>query len=204
MAPLVTDRAFRRGVIDSVSVDAGQFLASGAAIFDLAPVRKVRFLDVGEQLAALVQSPLLRHVRELDLSGNTLGDQGPMLLARSPYLGRLDALDLGFTDLGDAGLKALADSPALGGLRSLRLNDNPGLGAAGIRAVAESAHLGELADLDLSGNGLTDAVLRPLLDGCPAAGSAGWPFRGTGSGTMGRRPCAGAGVHPDGRAGRDD
>jgi uncharacterized protein (TIGR02996 family) len=167
LAPLVTQWAFRRGVIDSVSVDAAQFLASGAAIFDLAPVRKVRFLDVGEQLAALVQSPLLRHVRELDLSNNTLGDQGPMVLARSPYLGRLDALDLGFTDLGDAGLKYLADSPALGGLRSLRLNDNPGLGPAGVRAVAESAHQGELADLDLSGNGLSDAVLRPLLDGPP-------------------------------------
>ena len=168
VAPLVTGWAFRRGVIDSVSVTADQFLAHGATVFDLAPVRKVRFLDVGEHLAAVVQSPLLRHVRELDLSGNALGDRGPTLLARSPHLGRVAALDLGFTDLGAAGLTALADSPALGGLRSLRLNDNPNLDARSIRALAESPHLAELVDLDLSGNGLSGADLRPLFDGPPA------------------------------------
>ena len=77
LAPLVTDWAFRRGVIDGVSVSPEQFLANGAALFDLAPIRKVRFLDVGDRLRELVRSPLLRHVRELDLSNNVLGDERP-------------------------------------------------------------------------------------------------------------------------------
>jgi uncharacterized protein (TIGR02996 family) len=167
LAPLVTGWAFHRGIIDSVSVTAAQFLGSGETIFAVAPVRKVRFLDVGEHLARLVESSLLRHVGELDLSANNLGDRGPMLLARSPHVGRLDALDLGFNDIGSPGLRALADSPGLGGLRSLRVNDNPGIEASGIRAVAESPYLAALADLDLSGNGLSAGALLPLLEGWP-------------------------------------
>jgi uncharacterized protein (TIGR02996 family) len=165
LALLVTGWAFHRGVIDSVSVDPAQFLSSGADLFDLAPIRKVRLLKVGVQLRALMQSPTLRRVRELDLSSTVLGDLGSTHLARSPHLERLAALDLGFTDLGDGGLKILADSPALDGLRSLRLNDDPVLGPVGIRALADSAHLSELIDLDLSGCGLSDAVLRPLFEG---------------------------------------
>ncbi|HEX3152452.1 MAG TPA: TIGR02996 domain-containing protein [Gemmataceae bacterium] len=164
LRPLVTECAFHRGVIDSVSVDAHQFLTNGPAIFERAPVRKVRFLEVGAQFRAVTHSPLLRFVRELDLSANAIGDEGPMLLARSPHLTRLDALDLGFTDLGDNGLKALADSPAFSGLRTLRLNDNPGVGVIGIRALGESEHLTALTDLDLSGNGLSDTDLQPLFE----------------------------------------
>ena len=164
LRPLVTECAFHRGVVDSVSVDATQFLANGPAIFDLAPIRKVRFLEVGEQFKSVTQSPVLRFIRELDLSANSIGDEGPMLLARSPHLARLDALDLGFTDLGDNGLKILADSPAFSELRVLRLNDNPGIGVIGIRALADSIHLTALTDLELSGNGLASTVIQPLLD----------------------------------------
>jgi uncharacterized protein (TIGR02996 family) len=167
LTPLVSDWAFRRGVIDAVSVDAGQFLAAGATIFDLAPVRRVRFLNVGDRLTGLVQSPLLELVRELDLSGNALGNGGPNLLARSRHLVRLDALDLGFTELGDKGLQKLAGSPVFGGLRSLHINGNENgrIGVPGMRALAESPHLTELAHLDLSGNELSDAALRPLFEG---------------------------------------
>src|SRR5919197_5632758 len=167
LAPLVADWAFRRGVIDAVSVDAGQFLAAGAAIFDLAPVRRVRFLNLGDRLTKLVQSPLLELVRELDLSGNALGNGGPNLLARSRHLVRLDALDLGFTELGDKGLQKLAGSPVFAGLRSLHINGNENgrMGVPGMRALAESPHLTELTHLDLSGNEMSDAAIRPLFEG---------------------------------------
>ena len=165
LAPFVADSEFRRGVIDSVSVDVRQFLASGSAIFDLAPVRKVRFLNVGEQMAKLVQSPLLRLVRELDLSGNEIGNRGPNLLARSPHLVRLDALNLGFTELGDKGLQALAGSPVFSPLRFLQISGNGRLGVPGLRALAESPHLAELIELDVSGNALSDVALRPIFDG---------------------------------------
>jgi uncharacterized protein (TIGR02996 family) len=171
LAPLVTGWEFRRGVIDSVSVDPAQLLDSGEAIFALAPVRKVRFVAVGDRLAKLVQSPLLRHVRELDLCGNDVGNRGPILLARSKHLARLDALDLSFTDLGDKGLQALADSPVFGTLRSLQIggngqvSGNSRLGLPGLRALANSPHLTGLIRLDVSNNNLSDAALRALLDG---------------------------------------
>jgi uncharacterized protein (TIGR02996 family) len=168
LAPLVSDWVFRRGVIDAVSVDATQFLAVGAAVFDLAPVRRVRFLNVGDRLARLVQSPLLELVRELDLSGNEeLGNGAPNLLARSRHLVRLEALDLGFTGLGDKGLQRLADSPVFANLRSLRINGNEDarIGVPGMRALAESGHLTELGHLDVGGNNLSAAAIQPLFDG---------------------------------------
>jgi uncharacterized protein (TIGR02996 family) len=164
----VTACEFRRGVIDRVSVDTNRFLKSGAAIFELAPVRKVRFVNVGDRLAKLVQSPFLELVRELDLSGEELGNRGPSLLAKSRHLLRLDALDLGFTALGDKGLQVIAGSSVFGQLRSLLINHNGRLGVPGLRAVADSPFLTQLTDLDVSGNELSDVSLRTLLDGPPA------------------------------------
>lgn len=165
LAGLVSAWEFRRGLLDSVSVDTEQFLGTGRAIFAAAPVRKVRFVEVGRLLADLARSPLLGHVRELDLCGNALRGRGPYFLARSPHLGRLEALDLGFTELADAGLDTLAWSPVFAGLRTLRVNDNPRLGPAGLRAFAASPHLTDLTEFDVSGNDLPDAALRPLLTG---------------------------------------
>jgi len=165
LAPLVTGWEFRRGVIDSVSVDTNQFLAAGAAIFELAPVRKVRFFDVGGRLTKLVQSPLLSHIRELDLSGNDLGNRGPILLSKSKYLTRLDALDLSFNEFGDKGLEALANSPIFGKLESLQITDNGEFGVPGLRALANSQYLSELIRLDVSGNYLSDAAIRTVLQG---------------------------------------
>jgi uncharacterized protein (TIGR02996 family) len=169
LAPLVEAWVFHRGVIDSVSVDAGKFLRSGEAIFANAPVRKVRLLNVADHLGKLVQSPLLRLVRELDLSLNELGDRGPMLLGKSPHLGRLDTLNLGYTELGNPGLQAIANTPVFGSLRSLQLAGNSKIGGPGILALAESPHLPSLTEIDLTGNNLLDAALRPLFDGPPSA-----------------------------------
>jgi uncharacterized protein (TIGR02996 family) len=165
VADLVTDWEFRRGVLDSVSVNPGQFIRHGQAVFAAAPVRKVRFVEVGDQLPALVHVPLIGLIRELDLVGNDLGRRGPEWLDASPYLGHLEALDLGFTELTDRGLAVLSRSPTFGRLRSLHINDNPRLRPAGLRALAESPHLTDLVELDVSGNGLTDDALRPILAG---------------------------------------
>jgi uncharacterized protein (TIGR02996 family) len=165
MAPLVTGCEFRRGVIDSVSVDTNQFLDAGAAIFELAPVRKVRFFGVGDRLSKLVHSPLLRHVRELDLSGNELGNRGPIFLSKSKHLVRLDVLDLSFNEIGDNGLQSLADSPVFRTLRSLQITDNERFGVPGLRALADSPYLTELIRLDVSGNNLSDMAIRTLFDG---------------------------------------
>jgi uncharacterized protein (TIGR02996 family) len=165
LSPLVSGWEFRRGVIDSVSVGTSQFLTGGAAIFDLAPVRKVRFHDVGDRLQPLVQSPLLAHIRELDLCNNDLRNRGPILLGRSRHLVQLVALDLGVTALGDRGLEALAASPVFASLQTLHINDNDPLGVRGMRAIADSPNLAELNRLDVSGNSLSEAALRTLFEG---------------------------------------
>ena len=165
IAPHVTGWDFRRGLIDGVSLDTAQFLASGAALFDAAPIRRVRLLDIGDRMARVAQAPLLRHVRDLDLCANDLGDRGPTLLARSPHLGQLDTLGLGYTGLGDAGLRTLAESPAYLSLRVLQINDNPHIGTAGLEALGASPHLADLRAVDVSGNGLTGLALWPLIDG---------------------------------------
>jgi uncharacterized protein (TIGR02996 family) len=168
LVPFVVDSDFRHGVIDRVSVDTGRFLADGGEIFDLAPIRRVRFMNIGDRLVDLVQSPLLRQVRELDLTNNNLGNRIPILLARSSHLTQLEALDLGFTDLGDKGLQVLASSPVFASLRSLQINDNGHLGLPGMRAIADSPHLTSLKELDVSNNSLSAVALQPILDGPPA------------------------------------
>lgn len=167
--PFVDDWVFHRGVIDSVSVDAAKFLRSAEAIFATAPIRKVRLLNVGDHLVKLVQSPLLKLIRELDLTANVLGNRGPALLGKSPHLDRLETLNLAYTELGDRGLEAIANSPVFGSLRSLQLTGNNQIGVPGTHALAESPHLTALTEIDLSGNYLPDAALRPLFDGPQAS-----------------------------------
>jgi Leucine-rich repeat (LRR) protein len=130
-------------------------------------VRKVRFFGVGDRLTRLVQSPLLSHIRELDLSGNDLGNRGPILLSKSKHLVHLDALDLSFNEFSDKGLEALANSPVFGKLKSLQISGTGNLrfGVPGLRALADSQHLTELLRLDVSGNSLPDVAIRTLLDG---------------------------------------
>jgi hypothetical protein len=75
-------------------------------------------------LGAIVQNPLLSHVRTLNLEHNALGDHEARLLAGSPYARRLVYLSLGANRIGRAGIEAIAASPHLSGLRVLDLDDN--------------------------------------------------------------------------------
>jgi uncharacterized protein (TIGR02996 family) len=161
---LATGWEFHRGLIESILVDAATFVKRGADLFKLAPIRRVRFSDATECFPALMDTPLLAQVHEIDLSGAELGNGGPNVLARSPYLTSLEVLHLGFNALTDRGLEALAAIPALSQLKELHLNDNPQLGTPGIRALADSVHLRELRTLDISGNGLTGPALRLLIN----------------------------------------
>ena len=48
---------FRRGFVELVRVTAASFIKHGGRLFELAPVREVRFEQVGNQMPALVASP---------------------------------------------------------------------------------------------------------------------------------------------------
>jgi uncharacterized protein (TIGR02996 family) len=156
---------FRRGVLDSVTVVADDFLSYGDELFRLAPaVRRVRLTDAAGLMPKLIHCPTLARVRELDLFGNDLGNDGVSLLVQSAYLGGLDALDLGFNGLDFAGVRVLARASTLPNLRGLALNDNKQITGDAVRLLADSPFFAGLRALDLSGNDISDAGVRAVVE----------------------------------------
>lgn len=161
---LVSGCEFRRGILDTVSVDARVFCDRGNRLFRDTAIRRVKFLDAGAKMDKLAQCPALAQVRELDLCGNDLGNGGLNLLLRSPYLQQLESLDLSFNGIGNGGAEMLANARSLAKLRALHLNDNRTIGCDGIRSLARSPFFGQLRTLDVSGNDVADAGLVSLIE----------------------------------------
>jgi uncharacterized protein (TIGR02996 family) len=105
-------------------------------------------------LKALLASPHLINLRELDLFGNRLGDAAARMVAEWPRSAGLTHLNLSENYwIGDRGAEALAQSPHLSNLKTLLLRCDR-IGEAGGRALAHSPHLANLEKLDLGGNRL--------------------------------------------------
>lgn len=163
VAPLVTAWEIRRGVLDSVALTLGQLHENLPKLVEFVPIRKVRLLEIDQQLEKLANCPSLRFVHELDLFGNPIGDDGAFELGRSRMLTKLTSLNLGLAELGDRALVAIALSPAFESLQSLFLNDNPGIGASGTRHLASIECLTSLRELDLSALGAGPSVFSPFF-----------------------------------------
>ena len=175
---LATGCEFVRGFVETVKVEAKQFLRSAHEIFAASPVRHVHLLDVSDSLPAALQCPYLgrlaaltvhaQHTGEplaravarseylaglkrLALTRNRLADDAAEQLARAPHLGNLEELDLSENEIGESGARALAASPYLVSLRRLELRANR-LGPAGAEALAGSERLAALHHLGLSRN----------------------------------------------------
>jgi uncharacterized protein (TIGR02996 family) len=159
------------------------------------------FLDHNEinEVSFLWQSPLGSGLRELDLSGNPLGDVGLLDLAGTPaprqlqrlslgnceatgqsitalapsaWLSNLTALDLSGNQPGMEGVRALGRSAALAGLGSLGL-EGCGLDSAGAAALAGADHLGRLACLHLAGNHIEPDGVKALAGAAGLSGLVG-------------------------------
>lgn len=161
---LVSDWEWRRGLLDSVSMDAHQFLTHGDELFRRAPIRRVRLLDAARHMARLIHCPFLGLVRELDLCGSELGNGGLNLLVRSRYLQTLELLNLSFNSVCDGGVQLLARAGTLPRLRTLLLHDNGYISSEGVHALANTPTLDSLRVLDLSGNDISDAGIRYLVE----------------------------------------
>ncbi len=157
LAGLVETVDFRRGVPDSVSVDANTFLERGDELFSRLHIRRLSLRDAAPVMVKVAASPLLARVHELDLCNCSLGNRGLEPLVRSPHLKNLESLDLGFNELDDAGVHILARSSNFASLTALAINDNDLIGDAGIMSLAGSPFFAGLTTLDLSGNDVGDA-----------------------------------------------
>ncbi len=154
---------FRRGIPDSVSLDATRFLEVGDALFQQQRIYRVRLLEAAPLLPKLAASPLFRQVRELDLCGNDLGKDGVRVLLNSPHLQTLQSLDLGFNGLDDRAVAALAGASTLPALTALYLNDNGQITSDGIRELARSPFYGGLTRLDISGNDINESGVEAIV-----------------------------------------
>jgi len=163
LAGIATAVEFRRGLLDSIAIDARRFLDLGVELFRLAPIRRVRLLDVRDFCQRIAQCPALAHLRELDLCGSDLGSGGLAMLLRSPYLTRLHHLDLSFTGLDDAAMLLLARTRSLPRLRQLLMTDNGAITGQGIRMLSTGRCFPSLVSLDLAGNAVDELGVQALV-----------------------------------------
>jgi uncharacterized protein (TIGR02996 family) len=139
-------------------------------IWEAAPVECVDLCRLTlTDARAMARWPLLGRIRRLSL--NWLGQGGlPALTALldSPHLVGLLDLNLKSCGISDAGAKVVAASPHLTGLESLYLDCND-IGNAGVRALARSPHLPRKLVLDIGRNDYGAAARAVLKKRFPRA-----------------------------------
>jgi uncharacterized protein (TIGR02996 family) len=126
-----------------------------------APFTALASLDIGRMvdpaLRALIRSPYLGNLTELNLIGSPIGDAGMVALCGSKLAHTLRAVEFPNTGIGDAGAAALARSPLFAHLHGPRLNLMMNrIGDAGLTAIAESEHLLRFSELVLRENQVGD------------------------------------------------
>jgi uncharacterized protein (TIGR02996 family) len=128
----------------------GVAILAGAA--NLVSLRELDIVaDLGPAgLELLASSPHLTELREFQLHGTGLGDVGMPVLARAGWRS-LRQLDLSLNTIGDEGARVLATWPGLATVRKLYLRHNV-IGPTGIQALAASTYLGQLVELELAKN----------------------------------------------------
>lgn len=147
---------FRRGFVETVNIDARTFLRRASDLFRLAPVRQIRFLDVGSSLDRVMSSPQLDHLTSITIYAQHIEERLTRALVESPHLAGLRSLNIGKNRVGDRGVETIAWSPRFRQLEILDVSDNS-VGDAGARAIAGSSNLANLESLELRRNDLTRA-----------------------------------------------
>lgn len=105
----------------SLDAEGAELLASGGGPRRLEVLSLAR-QRIGSAGLQTLTSPILSTVRELNLEGNEIGDEGVIALAACPYARSLRKLDLSNSGMGEAGAEAILTSPHLTELRILIWN----------------------------------------------------------------------------------
>lgn len=142
-------RHFRRGLIQSVNINAKVLVNNPDMIFRFGPINMIKVDGAANYMGGIADLPHLVYVAMLDLKSNRLTPKHIEQLAQSPHVTNLDWLDLAYNDVGNDGAQALANSPHFVRLASLRL-ENTQIGDDGFLALADSSHLHNLKYIFLS------------------------------------------------------
>lgn len=168
---------FRRGFVETISMDVDGFLEHVFAVFERAPIRGLRMQDA-QSLDDIAHCKALLRLHTLDFCGTILSadGSGAPVLFRSKYLANLKTLvargqdDNGHLDT--AGLRAIAGNKHLANLSHLDISDNWLFGGYNSKSQEDACRellwkLGEnlpaLRELRLHGMGLGDADVRGLV-----------------------------------------
>lgn len=171
--------SYRRGFLDSVTLEPEVFLTHGEELFGRHPVREVRFVSSEgracdpEAAEELVEVPAFRQVRALHAGGGepSAAPAWCRALARARHLDRLEELNL--SSLGHQGGvfldgEALAELCRARHLQTLRKLDlsapfaHEAFGDEGVQTLLEAPFASRLTGLDLSGWHLSDEGARAL------------------------------------------
>jgi uncharacterized protein (TIGR02996 family) len=161
---------------------SGHNVARMANLISTSPFTSLSSLDIGRlsepALKALIRSPYLSNLTELNFVGSPISDACMVALCGSKLAHSLRAVEFPNTGLGDAGVIALTQSPILAQMHGPRLNlmMNP-IGDAGLKALAECEHLQRFRELVLRenydekvrGSGIGDAGVIALAESPYAA-----------------------------------
>ena len=157
---IVGGMEWARGFVETVNVEARTFLRRADDLFRLAPVRRVRFLDVGTSLGRLMDCPYLARLTAVAIFAQHIDERLTRALVTSPHLGGLRSLNVGRNRVGDRRAERLAWSPRFRNLVELDLGDNAvgDLDASHRRTL----NFGNLEVLELRRNEVTRAGLGDL------------------------------------------
>ncbi len=146
---------YYRGFLDPIYIGTA-FVRSATHLAELMPLFHLRLFKARIVMKALVALPELEFVRRLTMTHNVLRNADMTALVASPHLGNLQELDLSDNQIGIRGVASLAVAkwPAL---RVLRLAHNPvkdrGLLALTLTGWPALEHL-DLTSCGLSGPGV--------------------------------------------------
>ena len=176
---------FRRGLVETVRMEARAFVRDADRLLRSAPIHDVWLYRPAGLIQSLAALPILARLTALDLgeasiyhhSMDCIRDVDVATLADCPYLSHLTTLGLSYHDIGVRGVKALAHSPNLPRLTALSLGGNPFLTEkGGVETLTRSPLMERLTVLLLGGGGgfatfeMGDAGVAVLADSPGAAG----------------------------------
>ena len=121
---------FIGGFVESVTLDADEFVSCAERIYLLAPIRHLDLKFIRRSLTQLIASEYLGEIVSLKITGQSLEtdsklvDEDLAILSSCKKLNNLSYLDISCNRISNEGLISLAKSPYLSNLQYVNINGN--------------------------------------------------------------------------------